>query len=182
MKCNITHRVSAITFHYFLDIWNICFACYSHRSARFWRKFLFPCTYCLTRCLIRSITFHQISKIQHNRKINNFAGFYISSNFMSIIFSTRFPISFTTLFNDRLALLKWLKILKLCGSKARVYTHWKVLNRALQGNIINEIVQSVIALYYNTYYISENTRMIKVCAWMNQHQSEEKCLSCYTRA
>lgn len=30
----ITNRVSAITFKYFLDFWDICLTCYSHRSVR----------------------------------------------------------------------------------------------------------------------------------------------------
>lgn len=60
IKCNITHRVSAIIFHYFPDIWDICPACYSHSSTRFCSivvEISFLCTYCLIICLIRPITF-----------------------------------------------------------------------------------------------------------------------------
>lgn len=96
-----------------INFWDICLACYSHRSAKFaefWRtlssfRTSSPPTSCLLIYLIRFINIPQFDKHMHYRLAEFCAKFYIGSNFFNIL--NPFPNhSFNSC--QRLVLIKWI--------------------------------------------------------------------------
>ena len=99
--------ISAITFNYFPNFWDIGLACCIYRSSWFCSifnrlcasmKFLSSPTNCLIRYVMGSINFLQFSKNLLYRMAVFCANFYIA--LISLIFSTSFPTIFTTVVND----------------------------------------------------------------------------------
>lgn len=143
---NMTNPVSAITFKYYLDFWDICLSCYSHKSARFYgivdelcasQKFLTSPTNCPIRFLIRPINFPKINKIC----ITEWLEFFCE------LFSSIFPTCFQTISRQRSTVgsIEMTILLKLCELKTRLFCC-----KGIERMLINGIVQHVIALWYNT--------------------------------